>query len=204
MQGVRVTSHGSPRSSLRPEWVFQVARELEAFARSEGAATSEPPGLEGFLSALPPPEAALERQLLDALRDALSRAPGRQGPPARAELARRLLAAEYRRPWTLAELARAAGCNRTTLQEEFQRLTGTTVHRYLVQQRVSAARHLLRQSDLKVSCVAREVGYRSPGALARHFKSITGVTPTSYRVTPGHGSAADPGVVPVDRAPLLP
>jgi AraC-like DNA-binding protein len=73
------------------------------------------------------------------------------------------------------------GCNRTTLQQEFRKLTGTTVHRFVVQRRVEAAAELLATTLLKVSCVSGEVGYRSHSAFARHFKSIVGVTPVRYR-----------------------
>ena len=101
--------------------------------------------------------------------------------PMRAERARQLLEQNYQRPWTLAGLARAVGCNRTTLQEEFRMLTRTSVHRFLVRHRVSVAQQLLAGSDLKVSRVAQEVGYRSASAFARHFKILTGSTLLTYR-----------------------
>jgi AraC-like DNA-binding protein len=44
-----------------------------------------------------------------------------------------------------------------------------------------AAQQLLTESDLKISCIGQEVGYRSHSAFARHFKSVTGSTLTMYR-----------------------
>ena len=108
--------------------------------------------------------------------------PSDEQGPTRAERARQLLVQNYQRPWTLAGLARAVGCNRTTLQEEFRLLTRTSVHRFLVRHRVSVAKQLLAGSDLKVSRVAQEVGYRSASAFARHFKMLTGSTLLTYRI----------------------
>ena len=110
------------------------------------------------------------------------RAPDTDTGATRAERARQLLVHNYQRAWTLASLARAVGCNRTTLQQQFRRLTRTSVHKFLVRQRVSAAQRLLTGSDLKVTRIAQAVGYRSASAFARHFKMLTGSTLLAYRI----------------------
>jgi AraC-like DNA-binding protein len=184
---------------LRPEWVFEVAREVERFVqslRNEGV-----PSLDRFFASLPVPERELEDQLLHELRCRLASLT-HQHACTRAERARQLLIQEYRKPWTLAGLARAVGCNRTTLQEEFRSLTRTSVHVFLVRHRVAVAKRLLIGSDLKVSRVAEEVGYRSHSAFARHFKSVTGSTLTTYRGR-RNGSAAARERLPVERAPII-
>ena len=79
------------------------------------------------------------------------------------------------------------GCNRTTLQEEFHDLTGTTVHRFLVRRRVSVAAQLLDAAAAKVLCVSLEVGYQSYSAFFRHFKRITGDTLASYHASRSRG-----------------
>jgi AraC-like DNA-binding protein len=168
---------------LRPEWMVEIAREVEAFVRSLDGAAADSMRLERFFTSLPAPERDLERWILNDIRDRLALSHGLVGRHTRAEHARDLLLDEYRTPWTLDRLARAVGCNRTTLQTEFQTLTGATVHQFLVHRRVSAAVQMLEESDLKASRVSREVGYRSHSAFLRHFKKITGVTLTSYRVT---------------------
>jgi AraC-like DNA-binding protein len=173
-------------SLVRPEWVLEIALAMEAFVRSLEGAGVDASRLERFFRSLPPPERDLERWILHGLRDRLAfwRGSGRRSP---AEHARQLLFDDYREPWTLAALARAVGCNRTTLQTEFQRLTETTVHQFLVRRRVAVAVRLLEDSDLKVSRVSREVGYRSHSAFVRHFKRITGVTLGAYRGSRGAG-----------------
>ena len=161
--------------------MLQIAREVDTFVRSLAGARAEPLRLNRFFTSLPLPERDLERQFLTDLRDRLFYSHGLAAKRTRAERARQLIVAEYRRGWTLAELARTVGCNRTTLQEEFQKLTGTTVHRFLVRRRVAVAERLLEDANLKISCISLEVGYRSHSAFARHFKTITGLTLTKYR-----------------------
>ena len=156
---------------------------MDAFVRSLDGRAADPLSLERFFSALPVPESDLERWILHGIRDRLTMPLGFAGTATRAEHARRLLFDEYRKPWTLVLLARAVGCNRTTLQSEFQTLTQTTVHQFLVRRRVSMALRLLEDSDLKISRVSREVGYRSHSAFVRHFKRITGVTLATYRIS---------------------
>src|SRR4029453_14122288 len=162
-------------SLLRPEWVLQIAGAVEGFVRSLAGAAAESSHLERFFTSLPPPTLDRERWILRDIHDRLALSRGLIGRSTRAEHARQLLLDEYRKPWTLALLAQAVGCNRTTLQQEFHCLTRTTVHQFLVQRRVSAATWLLRESDLKVSRISQEVGYRSHSAFVRHFKRITGV-----------------------------
>jgi AraC-like DNA-binding protein len=174
---------------LRPEWVFHIACKVDAFARSLVDANAESSCVERFFASLPPPEGDLERRFLNVLYTSLTLAHGPITPHTRAERARQLVVDEYREPWTVTALARAVGCNRTTLQQEFHRLTGTTVHRFLVQRRVAVAAELLDTTDVKVSYVSLDVGYRSHSAFARHFKIFMGVTPTKYRAA-RHGSAA--------------
>jgi AraC-like DNA-binding protein len=137
--------------------------------------------IECFFSTLPPPKGEMERRVLTELHDGLASTRSAGSRPTPSECARQLLIDHYCKPWTLSDLAKAVGSNRTTLQEQFQLLTHTTVHQFLVQRRVSVAQQLLKQSDIKVSCVAHEVGYLSQSAFARHFKRITGVSPRAYR-----------------------
>lgn len=190
-----------PLPLLRPDWVLQIAQAVNDFA------TSLPPGgtsagvVDAFVSTLPPPWSELERRFFADLRDGLCASHGLAGRFARGERARLLLATDYRSPWTLPSLARAVGCNRTTLQQEFQHVTGTSVHRYLVERRVHEARRLLAGTDVKTSRVSQEVGFRSASAFGRHFKRITGVTLSTYRAMAG-GSPADCDRVPAERARL--
>jgi AraC-like DNA-binding protein len=170
-----------PSPLLRPDWVLHIARAVNTCATSLPSGGASPEAVAAFIAALPGPTSELERAFFANLRDGLCASHGLAGRYTRGERARLLLATDYRAPWTLPSLARAVGCNRTTLQQEFQHVTGTSVHRYLVERRVHEAQRLLAATDVKASRVSQEVGFRSASAFGRHFKRITGVTLSSYR-----------------------
>lgn len=63
----------------------------------------------------------------------------------------------------------------------FKQSTGTSVHQYVIQQRVERAKQLLQQSELSIAEVAIECGFANPSHLALHFKRIVGVSPKKFR-----------------------
>jgi AraC-like DNA-binding protein len=84
-------------------------------------------------------------------------------------------------PWSLDELARAAGLSRTTLHERFAALVGQPPMQYLARWRMQlAASHLAHGSD-KIAAIALEVGYESEAAFNRAFKRLVGVPPATWR-----------------------
>ena len=194
-----VAQHPAPL--LRPEWVLQITQAVNAFASSLPESGASPALVDGFVMTLPVPRSELERRFFADLRDGLCVTHGLAGRYTRAEQARTLLSTDYRSSWTLESLARAVGCNRTTLQQEFHRATGTSVHRFLVARRVHEAQRLLAATDVKASRVCEEVGFRSASAFGRHFKRITGVTLSAYRAAVA-GSPAVCDEVPAERARL--
>lgn len=58
---------------------------------------------------------------------------------------------------------------------------GDTLTRIISQRRVNAAKGLLLRSDEPVSTVAEKVGFSDYNYFTKIFKSVTGVTPSSYR-----------------------
>lgn len=84
---------------------------------------------------------------------------------------------------TADSMARLAMMSRRTFARRFAAETGTTPHRWLVQQRVLWARTLLEESDLSVEQVADRVGFHSAVVLRNHFRREIGVSPADYRRT---------------------
>jgi transcriptional regulator GlxA family with amidase domain len=82
---------------------------------------------------------------------------------------------------SITSLAERAVMSERTFSRRFQAETGTTPHRWLVQQRVLAARDLLERSDLPVEQIADRVGFHSAVVLRDHFRRATGLAPTTYR-----------------------
>ena len=68
-----------------------------------------------------------------------------------------------------------------TFARRFAAETGTTPHKWLVQQRILAARSLLEESDLSVEQIASRVGFNSAVVLREHFRRTVGVAPSDYR-----------------------
>lgn len=93
----------------------------------------------------------------------------------------RLLQNDPARPWTVASLAGAAGVSRAALARRFTGLVGEPPMAYLTGWRLALAADLLRETDLTVESVARQVGYSSAFALSASFKRVRGVSPQEHR-----------------------
>lgn len=96
----------------------------------------------------------------------------------------RALALLHRRPeeaWTVESLGRAVGLGRSTFAARFAALVGQGPLSYLAAWRIHRARALLRDGGLRVSAVARRLGYGSEAAFATAFKRATGTAPGAYR-----------------------
>jgi len=59
----------------------------------------------------------------------------------------------------------------------FKQSTGTTPHQYILQCRLSQAKHLLQHSDLSIAEIAVKTGFCDQSHLTRYFKRVIGVTP---------------------------
>lgn len=86
-------------------------------------------------------------------------------------------------PLSLEELAAHAAMSTRTFARRFRQETGLSPGRWLTQQRLRRARHLLESSDLPVERVAHEVGFATATSLRRHLAAETGVAPSVYRRT---------------------
>ena len=69
----------------------------------------------------------------------------------------------------------------STLKRCFKGVYGTTIHQYLKECRINAAKRLLQESDQSVLEIANAVGYENGSKFTSAFKEATGVTPSAYR-----------------------
>lgn len=69
----------------------------------------------------------------------------------------------------------------STLNRCFKGVYGTTIHHYLKECRINAAKHLLQESDQSILEIANAVGYENGSKFTSAFKEATGVTPSAYR-----------------------
>lgn len=124
--------------------------------------------------------------LVQALRVYLQTTPQPQGwlaamGDARIGAALSALHGDLAARWTVDRLAAVAGMSRTAFAVHFKRLTGSTPLDYLVQWRMTVARHALKHGDEGVARIAERVGYQSDTAFSAAFKRATGYSPGRFR-----------------------
>ncbi|GMK42038.1 HTH-type transcriptional regulator YesS [Paenibacillus sp. CCS19] len=86
----------------------------------------------------------------------------------------------YMRDVSLDSCADHIGTNPFYLSKMFKQVTGKNFIDYLTELRLERAKELLRESELKINCVAEQVGYQH-SYFNRIFKKTEGITPSRYR-----------------------
>jgi transcriptional regulator GlxA family with amidase domain len=84
-------------------------------------------------------------------------------------------------PLTVKDLAAHACVSERTLARRWLAETGVSVHRWLLTQRVDAARAALETGDASVEEVAQATGFGTAANLRKHFRRRVATTPTAYR-----------------------
>jgi transcriptional regulator GlxA family with amidase domain len=113
----------------------------------------------------------------------MSNEPVSQSP----ELLRRLLRAKDRmdaashEDWPVERLAGVSHVSEAHFARAFKEAFGTPPHRYLLTRRIERAVALLRDSELPITEIAFQTGWRSLGTFGRIFREITGEKPGEVR-----------------------
>ena len=81
----------------------------------------------------------------------------------------------------------------TYLSRLFSDGEGTTIERYIIQQKIEKVKELLEYGELNLNEISYKMGYSSSAHLSAQFKSITGMSPSKYK------SATDQSRKPLDR-----
>ncbi|NOU94515.1 response regulator [Paenibacillus sp. LMG 31456] len=82
---------------------------------------------------------------------------------------------------SLTRLSEVVNLSPPYLSRIYKQLTGINLLDYITEVRVARAKHLLKNSSLKIHEVAAEVGFESAPYFTRLFKKITNTTPVEYR-----------------------
>jgi AraC family transcriptional activator FtrA len=82
---------------------------------------------------------------------------------------------------TPASLAARAAMSVRTLQRQFQETVGLSPVEWLVRERVATAKELLEGSRRTIADIAARAGFGSEESLRRHFRLVTGTSPSAYR-----------------------
>ena len=103
------------------------------------------------------------------------------------ELLRRLLRAKDRmdgashEAWPVSRLARVSCVSQAHFARSFKEAFGVPPHRYLLTRRIERATALLRETDLPITDIAFQTGWRSLGTFGRTFRDVTGDSPGGFR-----------------------
>lgn len=103
------------------------------------------------------------------------------------ELLRRLLRAKDRmdgashEEWPVHRLAQVSSVSPAHFARSFKQAFGMPPHRYLLTRRIERAVALLRDTDLPITDIAFQTGWKSLGTFGRIFRDITGENPGNLR-----------------------
>jgi two-component system response regulator YesN len=91
---------------------------------------------------------------------------------------------EYAGCAQLSDFAHLHQVNANYLSNLFHQETGMTYSHYLTHHRLTQAKRLLRETNLKIYEVCERAGYRDPAYFSRTFKMYEGMSPNDYRACP--------------------
>ncbi|CCH28576.1 Transcriptional regulator, AraC family [Saccharothrix espanaensis DSM 44229] len=97
--------------------------------------------------------------------------------------ARAYVLAHLDEPLELRVLAGHVRMSVRTFTRRFREETGVSPGKWITQQRVERARHLLETTQLGVDQVARHAGFGTGAALRQQMSALVGVSPSAYRTT---------------------
>jgi AraC-like DNA-binding protein len=102
---------------------------------------------------------------------------------ARISGALRAIHAVPERPWTVPELANEAGLSRSAFFTRFNRIVGLPPISYLLNWRMTLAKHLLRTGLHGIDEISARIGYGSQSAFSTAFTRHVGCPPGRYAKT---------------------
>ncbi len=88
---------------------------------------------------------------------------------------------DYKRDWSLEQLAKVANMSRSNFALTFQKKVGVSPMVYLMNWRMQIACELLEAGDQNLALIAGEVGYRSESAFSTAFTRAVKCRPGNYR-----------------------
>ncbi|KRE70411.1 AraC family transcriptional regulator [Paenibacillus sp. Soil750] len=86
--------------------------------------------------------------------------------------------------WSITELAESCGYHHIYFSQLFKEVMGVSPKPYMIHKRIQLAKKLLLKEE-KVEVVANKLGYASIHYFSRHFKAITGMSPSTFRLYGG-------------------
>ena len=95
--------------------------------------------------------------------------------------AKQHLASAGDQPVDMQALAHTLGISYPHFRRVFKQSTGLPPQQYLLNLRINQAKQLMEEQDMKLSDIARSVGFDDPFYFSRLFKQKTGISPSLWR-----------------------
>ncbi len=140
------------------------------------------------------PPAKLDEAIYALLDDVVRGAASRNGArserardkdgPAIAEEIRRLISARFDEEWSLTRLQHHFGVSAFRLCRVFRRVTGSSIHEYLVSVRLRASLERIEPQAVDLTSVAMDLGFSSHSHFTLAFRRSFGVPPSVWRGEP--------------------
>lgn len=84
---------------------------------------------------------------------------------------------------SVSEIARHVDYNEKYISSIFKEMSGITLKKYIMQEKMEDAKIELIDTNKKISEIAESMGFSDNHNFSHAFKKVTGLTPTSYRVS---------------------
>jgi AraC-like DNA-binding protein len=84
---------------------------------------------------------------------------------------------------TVTEIAAELNCSTSSLVHQFKNEYHLTINTYIKNQKIEAAKYMLKNSSINISEIAYTLAYNDPNYFMKVFKNNTGITPKTYRQT---------------------
>jgi AraC-like DNA-binding protein len=143
-----------------------------------------------------PDPARVEELVGELAREAVTSARGAAVPGAPRDARRRyekavnsaleLIAHRFRSRLSLAEIAAAAAYSPFHFSAVFRRVTGHSVHQYVLRLRLREAASRIAQGERNLSALAHELGFSSHSHFTLSFRREYGITPSGFRGRGAH------------------
>ena len=88
----------------------------------------------------------------------------------------------YNQPLNLSEIADAYAFSQSYLSKIFKLYEGISPIKFLNNQRITAAKKLLAETNFPVKTIAENVGFSDQFHFSRQFKALEGSSPSTYRI----------------------
>ena len=100
-----------------------------------------------------------------------------------------LLEESPKHQWEVSDIARMVNLSPGRLAHLFKSEVGVSIQQYLIQIRLTKAKHQLESTFLSIKEIAASVGFRNVTRFTECFKTAVGTTPAKYRKLSGIAQA---------------